>query len=144
MVKNLSAVQENWVQSLGWEDPLEEGMTTHSSILAWRILWRKHYSSFSVMPRHRESRNTSHLQMSDRKKKKGTGTSLVVQWRGLHDPMQAARVQPWSEDWVPHAATKARCSQINFLNKSLRCKNHFFFKNGQISLFPFFPILLTS
>ena len=36
-VKNLPAVQETWVQSLGWEDPLEEGMTTHSSILAWRI-----------------------------------------------------------------------------------------------------------
>ena len=39
MVKNLSAVQETWVQSLGWEDPLEEGMTTPSSILAWRIPW---------------------------------------------------------------------------------------------------------
>jgi len=37
MVKNLPAVQETWVQSLGWEDPLEEGMATHSSILAWRI-----------------------------------------------------------------------------------------------------------
>ena len=34
---NLSAVQETWVQSLGWEDPLEEGTATHSSILAWRI-----------------------------------------------------------------------------------------------------------
>ena len=39
MVKNLSAVQETWVQSLGWEDPLEEDMTTPSSILAWRIPW---------------------------------------------------------------------------------------------------------
>ena len=37
LVKNLPAMQETWVQSLGWEDPLEEGMTTHSSILAWRI-----------------------------------------------------------------------------------------------------------
>ena len=37
MVMNLSTMQETWVQSLGWEDPLEEGMTTHSSILAWRI-----------------------------------------------------------------------------------------------------------
>ena len=36
-VKNLPAVQETWVQSLGWEDPLEESMATHSSILAWRI-----------------------------------------------------------------------------------------------------------
>ena len=36
-VKNLSAMQETWVQSLGWEDCLEDGMATHSSILAWRI-----------------------------------------------------------------------------------------------------------
>ena len=37
MVKNLSAMQETWVQSLGWEDPLEKRMATHSNILAWRI-----------------------------------------------------------------------------------------------------------
>ena len=37
MVKNPPAVEETWVQSLGWEDPLEKGMATHSSILAWRI-----------------------------------------------------------------------------------------------------------
>ena len=36
-VKNPPAMQETWVQSLGWEDPLEEGMATYSSILAWRI-----------------------------------------------------------------------------------------------------------
>ena len=36
-VKNLPAVQETWVRSLGWEDPLEEGMATHSSTLAWKI-----------------------------------------------------------------------------------------------------------
>ena len=40
-VKNLPAVQETQVQSLGWEDPLEEGMETHCSILAWRIPWTK-------------------------------------------------------------------------------------------------------
>ena len=39
MVKNLPVMQETWVQSLGWEDPLEKGMSTHSSILAWRIPW---------------------------------------------------------------------------------------------------------
>ena len=38
LVTNLPATQETWVQSLGWEDPLEEGMAAHSSILAWRIL----------------------------------------------------------------------------------------------------------
>ena len=37
--KNLPAVQETWVQTLGWEDPLEKGMAIHSSILAWRIPW---------------------------------------------------------------------------------------------------------
>ena len=36
-IKNPPAMQETWVQSLGWEDPLEEGMATHSSILAWSI-----------------------------------------------------------------------------------------------------------
>ena len=41
MVKNLPAKQETWVWSLGWEDPLEEGMSTHSSMLAWRILWKE-------------------------------------------------------------------------------------------------------
>ena len=39
MVKNLPAMQETWDQSLGQEDPLEEEMATHASILAWRILW---------------------------------------------------------------------------------------------------------
>ena len=39
LVKNLPAMQETWVRSLGWEDPLEKGKTTHSSILAWRIPW---------------------------------------------------------------------------------------------------------
>ena len=37
MVKNLPAMQETWVQSLGWGDPLEESMVIHTSILAWRI-----------------------------------------------------------------------------------------------------------
>ena len=39
MVKNLPAVQEMWVQSLDWEDPLEMEMAPHSSILAWEIPW---------------------------------------------------------------------------------------------------------
>ena len=40
-VKNMPAMQETWVQSVGQEDPLEEGMATHSSILAWRIPWTR-------------------------------------------------------------------------------------------------------
>ena len=41
MVKSLPAMQETRVRSLGWEDPLEKGMTIHSSILAWRIPWKE-------------------------------------------------------------------------------------------------------
>ena len=39
LVKNMLAMQETWVRSLGWEDPLEKGKATHSSIVAWRIPW---------------------------------------------------------------------------------------------------------
>ena len=39
LVKNLPAMQETWVQSLGWEDPLEKGKATHSSTLAWKTPW---------------------------------------------------------------------------------------------------------
>ena len=42
LVKNQPAMQETWVQSLGWEDPLEKGKAIHSSILAWRIPWTIH------------------------------------------------------------------------------------------------------
>ena len=42
LVKNLPAVRESWVPSLGWEDPLEKGTAPHSSILAWRIPWTVH------------------------------------------------------------------------------------------------------
>ena len=43
VVKNPPAMQETWVRSLGWEDPLEKGKATHSSILAWRIPWTVHW-----------------------------------------------------------------------------------------------------
>ena len=50
MVKHLSTMRETWVRSLGWEDPLEKEMATHSSIHAWKIPWTEEpgglYSSF--------------------------------------------------------------------------------------------------
>ena len=46
--ENLPAVQEMRVRSLGWEDPLEEGMATHSSILAWRIPWTEEPAGATV------------------------------------------------------------------------------------------------
>ena len=48
MVKNLPAMQETQVKSLGWEDPLEKGIATHSSILAWRIPWIEGPGSYNL------------------------------------------------------------------------------------------------
>ena len=49
MVKRLSTVQETWVRSLGWEDPLEKEMATHSSTLAWKIPWTEEPSRLQSM-----------------------------------------------------------------------------------------------
>ena len=61
MVKNLSAILpaiwETWVQFLGWEDPLEEGMVTHSSILAWKIPWRQEPGGLQSMGLQRVGHN---------------------------------------------------------------------------------------
>ena len=55
MVKNPPAMQETWVQPLGWEDPLEEGMATHSRILAWRIPWTEKPDGLQSIQGHKES-----------------------------------------------------------------------------------------
>ena len=46
MVKSLPAMWDTWVQSLGWEDPLENEMATHCSILAWKIQWTEEPESY--------------------------------------------------------------------------------------------------
>ena len=48
-VKNLPAMRETWVRSLGWDDPLEWGTATHSSILAWRIPWTEEAGGLQSM-----------------------------------------------------------------------------------------------
>ena len=51
MIKNLPVMQETQVQSLGWEDPLEKGLATHSSTLAWRIPWTEESLGYSLLGR---------------------------------------------------------------------------------------------
>ena len=58
MVKNMPAMQETCVRSLGWEDPLEKGMATHSSILAWRIPWTEE-------PRGLQSMGSQEMDMTE-------------------------------------------------------------------------------
>ena len=57
LVKNLPAIRETWVRSLGWEDPLEKGKATHSSLLAWRVPWTGLWG-------RRESDTTERLSLS--------------------------------------------------------------------------------
>ena len=57
-VENLDATQETWVQSLGWEDPLEKEMATHSSILAWRIPWTEELGGLQSTKECKESDTT--------------------------------------------------------------------------------------
>ena len=59
MVKNLPAMQETRVRSLGWEDPLEKGIATHLSVLAWRIPWTEEPGRLQPMRLH------SRIQLSD-------------------------------------------------------------------------------
>ena len=57
MIKNLPAMQETRVQSLGWEDPLEKGMATHSRILVWRISWTEEPGRLQSMGSQRVGRD---------------------------------------------------------------------------------------
>ena len=65
MVKNPPAMQETWVQSLGQEGPLEEGMTTHSSVLAWEIPWIEKPGGLQSMGLHRVGHNGAHTHEGD-------------------------------------------------------------------------------
>ena len=60
-VKNLPAMWETWVWSLGWEDPLEKEMATHSSILAWRIPWTEDLGGLQSMGSHKVGHGWSDL-----------------------------------------------------------------------------------
>ena len=57
VVKNLPMMWETWVPSLGWEDPLEKGMATHSSILLWRIPWTEEPGRLQSMGSQRVGRD---------------------------------------------------------------------------------------
>ena len=64
MVKHLTAMQETRVQSLGWEDPLEKKMATHSSVLAWKIPWTEEPGRLYGPWGHKESNMTERLTHS--------------------------------------------------------------------------------
>ena len=66
MVKNLPAMWETWVRSLGGEDPLEEGMATHSSILAWRVPWTEEPGGLQSTGSQSRTRPSDRAQAGER------------------------------------------------------------------------------
>ena len=86
MVKNLPAMWETWVQSLGWEDPLEKVMATHSSILAWRIPWTEEPGSYSPWGGkeldmiERLTHTHTHTHTGNLKSKTNYASSVLSRW----------------------------------------------------------------
>ena len=125
-VKNLPAVQETGVRSLGWEDPLEKEMTIHSSIGAWKISWIDEPGGLQSMGSQRVGHDwantllkgsvifwargkgtTEEDRVRKRQKiKEGSGTSPVVQQLRLCSPCRGSGFHSWLGNWILHAATK--------------------------------------
>ena len=109
--KNLPAMRETRVGSLGWEDPLEEEMATHSSTLAWRLLWTEEPGGLLSMGSHRVGHDWSDLACMHALEKKMATYSSVLAWRipgteetGGLPSMGSHRV---GRDWINLAAAAA-------------------------------------
>ena len=107
LVKNLPAMQETWVWSLRWEDPLEKGKATHSGILAWRIPWTVVHESqrvghewatftfslFSVLRRsHCEDREEGHVTTE------AETEGVRLKPRNADDRQQAPKLDDWVQN----------------------------------------------
>ena len=132
MVKNLLAMQETWVWSLGQEDPLEEGMATHSIILAWRIPWREEPGGLQSMRLQRVGHDWAiehpHVQVKVRLWGGGhDGIGAPITWRrdaGAHSPCpqeEVATCKPGS--WSSPGTKPAGTLVLDFpVSKSVRSK----------------------
>ena len=97
LVKNLPAMRETWVRSLGWEDPLEKGKATHSSILPWRIPWTVMVHGVTKS-RTRLSNFHFHFGLKNQERKALPGmqqsTSTSVQSRGSAQASESSAMGP--------------------------------------------------
>ena len=115
LVKNPSAMQETCVRSLGWEDPLEKGKATHSSILAWRILW-----TVESMGSHRAD-TTDRLSLSQ-------SYNLCSHCSLLHCFKRYSELY-WPDSRTPKKQSQL-CSWFSSQRKKLSKGNRFLSMNG--------------
>ena len=108
MVKNQPEMQETWVCSLGWEDALEKGRATHSSILTWKIPWTEEPGNYSPWG-CKESDMTKWLSTVIMLKR-NPGTFLVVQWLRICLAIQETQVQSLVRKQIPHATEQLACT----------------------------------
>ena len=95
LVNNTPAMRETWVQSLGWEDPLEEGMATHSSILAWRIPWTQEPGGLQSMG----SQKVGHSWMTKHSTQLEQNRD-VLECVEVHFMKSGAKVQQLQRHWT--------------------------------------------
>ena len=121
MVKNLPAVQDTWLWSLGLEDPLEKGVTTLSSILAWRILWTEEPGGLQSMGSQRDGQNWVtntftfffHVRKGACSLKAGHASFMIFLW-----PLQI------KEDLIQGLSPLFRLSKCNRINFKLLIHHH--------------------
>ena len=124
-VKNLPAMWETWVWSMGWEDSLEKGKATHSSTVAWRIPWTSpcgskqldttewlslHFTSISYSRGSSWTRDRTHISCNDR--------WILYHWNllGSTRPPKKYRWQAWCKDFLKHSgyhSTTERRSEVH-------------------------------
>ena len=110
-VKNLPAMREAWVRSLGWEDPLEEEMATHSSILAWRIPWTEEPGGLQSMGS--QSDTTQRPSTSTHRSKKFCLQNVNLVCKSLADPLNQIMQTSWVFNTRPHQSEIIVLNAVN-------------------------------
>ena len=118
LVKNPPAMQETWVLSLGWEDPLEKGKVTHSSILAWRIPWTTVHGVAKSRAWLSDFTFTFHFHALE--KEMATHSSILA-WRnpGTEEPSGLPSMGSQSRTWLKWLSSSSSSLQINCTEASL-------------------------
>ena len=111
MVKNLPAMREAWVRSLVWEDPLEEEMATHSSILAWRIPWTEEPGGLQSMGS--QSDTTQRPSTSTHRSKKFCLQNVNLVCKSLADPLNQIMQTSWVFNTRPHQSEIIVLNAVN-------------------------------